>query len=211
MNIQMKQLIWAAALPLAMVLASPANSILITRNVEVDLSTDKTSNGFEGDFADALLNVGDTFDLWITFANREHLEVIDTDGGGNEFFNISILTAGTAPALSTLVDFNIEFSTVMGDLLVNPVIGQQRSSQGGFAAPARRINLTDTSFTFHDLHASFTILEGSSVYPESFNEFRVGIIDADLQRGAWPVSEPATLALFGLGLAGLGSARRKKA
>jgi hypothetical protein len=85
MNIQMKQLIWAAALPLAMVLASPANSILITRNVEVDLSTDMTINGFEGDFADALLNVGDTFALWITFANREHLEVIDMDGGGNEF------------------------------------------------------------------------------------------------------------------------------
>lgn len=208
MNIQMKQFIWATALPLAMVLASPTNATLITRGVVVNLGTDLAGNAFTGSFAPATLDVGDTFDLWITFANREHLEVIDPNGSGDEFFNVSILTTAPNANVETTVDFNIEFTTVMGDLLVNPVVGQIFTSDGGFAG-RDTLNLTDTMFTFHDFHASFTILEGSG-YPQSFDNFSVRINDVDLQRGEWPVPEPATIALFGLGLAGLGFVHRNK-
>lgn len=209
MNIQMKQLIWAAALPLAMVFASPANSLVITRNVEVDLSTALTANGFRGAFDPVTLDVGDTFKLWITFANREHLEVMDPDGVGAEFFNVAVLTGIPVPELDTTVDFNIEFTTVEGDLLVNPVAGQQGSFDSGFAAPFDSLNLTDTLFTFHDLHASFTILNGSTPYPQDFDEFLVVINDVTLQRGEWPVPEPTAFALMGLGLAALGFSGRR--
>jgi hypothetical protein len=106
---------------------------------------------------------------------------------------------------------SVEITGLIGDLdVANPVtlfsVGFLGNSLGDadLAFPIVNGDLTSDGFWFHDMHFAFTLENVGDIHPADGGVF-LAIVG-----GAQQIPEPATLALFGLGLAGLGWARRKQ-
>lgn len=156
---------------------------------------------------------GESDEIWIDFFNanngaKQHLEVfassfpMDDTTLGLRFDGPSGSQAGTE------LDVIATFTGVMGDLNINDLSGGCLVEMSGTCFTGRLPisgsgSLTDTNFLFHDIHIDITVADLMGSSPVTVNQvaFLVGSnIGGDIEIGEWPIPEPTTLALFGIGM-----------
>lgn len=168
------------------------------------------------------------------------IEFVDLDGsdghgvGASQFLQIFDLTQqigadpdppqdinaflNSADIPSTLANpsFQITFTGVSGTIsgttfagqapFCNPGVYCSSGATGADLIPAP--SGQDASFLYHDFHITFSTDADASIAPFDITSLSFG--GAADQVGVVAVPEPATLALIGFGIAGIGYQRRKK-
>ena len=213
----MKRGVWLS-LVLACITASNAYAVIIQRDIliPVEAGLNNPSGvtwGVEQFAIDPFrAETGDTFIGRIRFDRP--LLMQDT-GAPNppipddqERFSL-ILDTGitTAGGVSSRQSLTLSFIDYAGDLRL-PTVGTGTQSVGFGAAVSYRNNFTDSFFTFDGIDVRWIFNDITWVEPaEQFTSIWVGF-DGDVVRPVIP--EPTTLALMGLGLAGISFARKKQ-
>jgi hypothetical protein len=129
--------------------------------------------------------------------------------------NVFLNSAGAPSALANMA-FQIMFTGVSGTISGTTFAGAAPFCNPGFycASGATGADLIpappgqDASFLYHDFHITFSSDADSSIPP--FNITSLSFGGAADQVGVVTVPEPATLALIGIGIAGIGYQRRKR-
>ncbi len=161
-----------------------------------------------------------SIEIWIDFIDgqtgaKQHLEIAD-DGNDppQEDFGVSVGGTDSDIPENQPASFEVTLTGVMGDLIGGPTFTKTDGnclidSCNSFTFP---VDLTDTSFMFHDIHIVFT---PTGTSPVTINRVQFGFAvngftqttseRDDLRRiiGTWPLPEPSVLTLFGFGLLGL--------
>ena len=154
---------------------------------------------------------GDSINFRIIFGGGDRLRISDTGNGylnGAENLLLAFrLNEGTTERVSFRFDYEIHFLDSVGDLITNPYVNDIVGGGAGLSVYVPfSVSLTSSEFSFSGIEFRVLFSEymttGSPLIPNSIY-IRAGEIKID------SVSEPTTLALFGLGLAGLGAIRKK--
>lgn len=157
---------------------------------------------------------GDTINLQIRFTNNQHLEIFDRGTVGENFaFTMSGAPSsniGTAFSFGTTTLSFVDFG---GDLLNSTVSGSPRFTTNTSALIVEaRSQFTNSSFLFRGINLS---VELPTNLPTDFSyqisSLNMSFVAGDILVGVSAVPESSTLAIFGIGLAGLGFARRRRA
>lgn len=116
----------------------------------------------------------------------------------------------------TGISFEIEFSGTSGNISGTIFQSTGQFCNGGTCSSGVmgadlivRSGTDDDSFWYHDFHILFTSDLDTSIAPFNITEIAFGGAADDVAIGTWPMPEPAVLALMGIGLAGIGQARRR--
>ena len=213
----------AAALAVASVLtvlaATPSHAIIVERNFSLDLDPSQLFNGglgaswFSGSvtFAPLTLNVGDTARINVAFENGEQLQISDDDNLLAAIGNLNVV--GGSGSINVISDMEVLFTGTTGDVL-NPLMsGVAPSGSGPNALSSIESgNITNSVFSAQGLRIDFEVVSATAGIPEEFNNMTLSLFRAaTMQINSANIPEPTTLALFGLGLAGLAYTRRRKA
>ena len=147
----------------------------------------------------------------IVLDNMQHIELIDTDSAGE--FVTSSMPINNTTSIDIGVGADVGFSDENGNIIDPPGIlsagGAGIGVGGSIIGLSLTIDTVLTSLIFHDL--LYTVDCGACVDPidVTLNSVRFFNFDPESNVGVWGVPEPSTLAIFGLGLAGLGWLRRR--
>lgn len=155
-------------------------------------------------FDPIVVNEGDILNVGFEFLDGQSLELLGgTYNSGREIVQFRQST----PSISNANDSTVSFTGVEGSLNDGGVFSS--SGTAGFFNGTVSANMTDSSFAFHDIHfqTEYTSLPGGPAEISVF-QFRVAASDIGAHVA---VPEPASLALLGLSLVGLGFTHRKKA
>ena len=150
-----------------------------------------------------LVSEGDTINIGFEFLDGQSLEVLD--GSYNKGREI-VQFRQVSDSASNGSDTTVSFTGVAGDL-IDPGIFSS-SGTASFLNGTVGSNMTNTSFYFHDIHFNTEITRLDNGTEElSLIKLTIGASEITTHTA---VPEPATLALFGLGFAGIGLARKRK-
>jgi hypothetical protein len=110
---------------------------------------------------------------------------------------------------------SLAFSGVSGDFNIEQLAWSMSGSSGGLVSQSYQsevTNLTDSSFAFSGIVAEMGPFGGTGL-PQTIDRVAIFFTSGlfSIEHVPVPVAAPAPLALFGLGLAALGFARRKLA
>lgn len=198
-------------------MADPAAALVINRTATVDLaayglpsSTMATAVTSPLNAA-ATLNQDDTLIVTATFANGEALKWTDIAGDSDEFIHL-LLRDGPDFVGALGYAATLTFNGVSGDLLENGLSSTFSGALSGFFIR----NLTDSMFSFTGFTIETTItnnadpimVDGLSINARLNGGTQTGDVFTRVPAG---MPEPGTLALFGLGLTGLATVRRRRA
>ncbi|MBT5048271.1 MAG: PEP-CTERM sorting domain-containing protein [Rhodospirillaceae bacterium] len=199
-----KHLLAAAAVSaLTLASVSSANAaIMVDPGPNISTVTELTFTVMPGDI------VNNGFD--VEFDNMKHVELLFPTT-----IDILVPPPGTIPPGS----FGFYFGTFyLTDEFHNELLGTSRSFIAQAGAPTTLLGAPFDPIIFHDFHFEFD----QPVNPNDPNDplelpmapFEVTIFFNDGNKGPvvglWGIPEPGTLAIFGLGLLGLGLIRRQK-
>ena len=191
---------------------------LIERSVIIDLETDgriipfSPHPAWEGvvDVEKFALQTGDQLMLRIQFANHQHLQLGD-DGNNTELTKLTLLFEEPS-GVSWRTSGTYTYTGVMGELLTNPTFFDRNGGGGAYQGPFNHENLTNSSFVYHGIDFMIDIESwGLREGPGIFDHLEWSSSAQQVSIGEWEaIPEPATVFLMGIGLAGLGFARRRK-
>ena len=184
---------WAIAVVVTFLMALPAmaHATAFTTSVTLDLTT-----SFNATITPVTLNIGDSLTVDLTFADSQVLQVSDNAAFENVDFVFRPAVAGN---YSGNVSFDL--SGLAGDFLAS--LPSNAFSNGASLFGGVFGNLTDSSFTFTDVHASVTLTAGA---PFVVNQIRLEVSAPNTVLTPSAVPEPSTLTLLAVvGLASFGT------
>ena len=169
------------------------------------------------------LAVGDVITLNIAFNNMAHLELRDLgqgfkDNQNSELARVDLINSqgnAVSPSMGTMRSL-LEFLDVQGNLIpVSPRGPQWPIPLPGGSTPSLGngvdTNLTDTSFTFHGLRLVLTVEElFDPAQLVVFDTIELDLLSEDIQNRTMAYTRIRHHLPLGLGLAGLGFARRRR-
>lgn len=153
------------------------------------------------------LSNGDSSEIWIDFFNanngaKQHLEVFASSFPMDNTTLVLEFDGPNGTQEGTELDVIATFTGVMGDLSINDLEGGCSVEMDGTCLTPFGSSLTDTNFLFHDIHVDITVadLVGPSPIRVDQVAFLMGSFAGEFEIGEWPIPEPTTLAMFGIGM-----------
>jgi len=197
---------------LASVIEFDLNYALSTAPISGEFGEGQTLSGVGTFFPDDafVFGLGDTLIFNILF--DQSLQVFDFDDPTDEAFSFGLNIVSGSPGFSGTWVSSIEALGAFGDIWEGSITQGWVGGGGGFGWGGIGINVTGSQGRFDGIRWTTTLTSANEGNPMTLYAFTGFALSADgLRILPLSVPTPATLALFGIGLAGIGWSRRKKA